>query len=74
VFEQDPVAYLAERRSRLVALKRIDVAAVAAKLAERTAARTAKDFARADAIRGELAQLGVSVHDTPSGSDWSVQD
>ena len=74
VFGQDPATYLAERRSRLVALKRIDVAAVSAKLAERAAARTAKDFARADAIRGELAALGVSVHDTPSGSDWSVQD
>ena len=74
VFAQDPAAYLAERRTRLVALKRIDVAAVDAKLAERAAARTAKDFARADVIRGELAGLGVSVHDTPSGSDWSVQD
>jgi cysteinyl-tRNA synthetase len=74
VFVQDPAAYLAERRKRLVALKRIDVGAVQAKLAERTAARTAKDFHRADAIRGELATLGVAVHDTPSGSDWSVQD
>jgi cysteinyl-tRNA synthetase len=74
VFAQDPAAYLAERRTRLVRLRKIDVAAVQAKLVERTAARTAKDFTRADAIRGELAELGVSVHDTPGGSDWSVQD
>jgi cysteinyl-tRNA synthetase len=74
VFTQEPHAYLTERRKRLVELKRIDVGAVQAKLAERTAARTAKDFNRADAIRGELAALGVAVHDTPSGSDWSVQD
>ncbi len=74
VFTQDPAAYLTERRTRLVRLRKIDVAAVQAKLAERTAARTAKDFARADAIRGELAGLGVTIHDAPGGSDWSVQD
>jgi cysteinyl-tRNA synthetase len=74
VFQQQPAAYLAERRERLVRVKKIDVAAVQAKLAERTAARAAKDFTRADAIRGELAQLGVAVHDTPGGTDWSVQD
>jgi cysteinyl-tRNA synthetase len=74
VFQQDPAVYLAERRDRLVRTKKIDVAAVQAKLAERTAARAAKDFTRADAIRGELAQLGVALHDTPSGTDWSVQD
>jgi cysteinyl-tRNA synthetase len=74
VFEQAPAAYLAARRARLVRTKRIDVAAVEAKLAERAAARGAKDFTRADAIRGELAAMGVALHDTPGGTDWSVQD
>jgi len=74
VFTQEPTAYLTERRRRLVGIKQIDVAFVATKLAERTEARNAKDFARADTIRRELASIGVSVHDTPSGSDWSVQD
>ena len=74
VLWQAPAVYLAERRARLVRVKQIDISAVEAKLGERTAARAAKDFARADAIRGELAALGVAVHDTPGGSDWSVQD
>jgi cysteinyl-tRNA synthetase len=74
VFQQEPAAYLAARRERLVRTKKIDVAAVQAKIAERSAARAAKDFTRADAIRGDLAQLGVAVHDTPGGTDWSVQD
>ena len=38
---------------------------VEALIAERTAARAAKDFARADAIRDELAAIGVALHDTP---------
>jgi cysteinyl-tRNA synthetase len=37
-------------------------------LAERTEARAAKDFARADAIRDELAALGWEVRDDPEGA------
>jgi len=74
VFAADPRVYLAERRSRLVRRRGIDVAAVERLLAERTAVRAAKDFTRSDAIRAELAALGVALHDTPQGTDWSVQD
>jgi cysteinyl-tRNA synthetase len=74
VFPQPPAKYLAERRARLVKSKHIDVAAVQAKIAERAAARAAKDFARGDALRNELAAMGVALHDSPGGTDWSVQD
>ena len=47
----------------------VDVPAdVAALVAERTAAREARDFRRADAIRDELAARGWDVVDSPSGS------
>ncbi len=39
-------------------------------VAEREAARAARDWARADAIRDRLAELGVTVEDTPHGSVW----
>ncbi len=49
----------------------IDGDGVAAKLAERREARVAKDFARSDAIRDELAASGVEVMDgDPLGWDW----
>ena len=41
-------------------------------LAERTAAREAKDWARADAIRDQIKNAGVEVEDTPTGPKWSV--
>ena len=41
-------------------------------LAERAAARQAKDWARADAIRDQIKAAGVEVEDTPSGPKWSV--
>ena len=36
----------------------------------RAAARTARDWARSDALRAELASLGVSVEDTKDGQRW----
>jgi cysteinyl-tRNA synthetase len=45
---------------------------IEALLAERAAARKARDFARADALRDGLAAAGVEVKDTPQGADWSL--
>jgi len=50
----------------------IDEAGIAAVLAERRAARADKDFARSDALRDELAAVGVEVMDgDPLGWDWT---
>ncbi|HOC41953.1 MAG TPA: cysteine--tRNA ligase [Thermoanaerobaculales bacterium] len=45
-------------------------AEVAGLVEERTAARAARDFARADAIRARLAEIGVVIEDTPHGTVW----
>ena len=45
-------------------------ARIDALLAERDAARKARDFARADAIRDALAGEGVVIEDGPSGATW----
>jgi cysteinyl-tRNA synthetase len=41
------------------------------KMAQREAARKAKDFKLADKIREELLEHGVLLQDTPSGPKWS---
>ncbi len=38
----------------------------------RNEARKAKDYARADAIRNRLAQLGVVLEDGPKGTSWRI--
>ncbi|CAN5909851.1 cysteine--tRNA ligase [soil metagenome] len=42
------------------------------RIAERQAARGARDFARADALRAELAARGVTVEDTAQGPRWTL--
>jgi cysteinyl-tRNA synthetase len=39
-------------------------------IAERTAAKKARDFGRADAIRGQLTEAGIVVEDTKDGIRW----
>ena len=74
ILAADPRTYLAGRRDRLVGHRKIDVAQVEQLLADRVVARGEKDFARADAIRVQLLEIGIEVLDTPQGTDWSVRD
>ena len=43
---------------------------VLAKIEERAAAKKAKDFALADAIRNELLEKGIVLKDTREGVKW----
>ncbi|RAK67756.1 cysteine--tRNA ligase [Phenylobacterium kunshanense] len=47
---------------------------VEALLADRQAARAAKNWPEADRIRGELAALNVEVMDGPAGATWRIKE
>ncbi len=73
ILQRCPAEALVEIRDRAAQRIGIDRALVARKLAERAEARRGKDFARADAIRGELQSMGVAIMDGPEGTSWSVE-
>ncbi|HWU77904.1 MAG TPA: cysteine--tRNA ligase [Rhodanobacter sp.] len=66
LLQQSPEAWF--RRGNLA----IDEAHVEDLLAQRRAARANRDFKRADAIRDELAALGIAIEDGAQGTRWSI--
>lgn len=51
----------------------VDVELIESLLAERIVARDAKNWAESDRIRDELIKMGVTIKDTPHGTEWSVK-
>ena len=64
--------FFARTRERRLRLRGLEASAIDATVRERDEARAAKDFARADALRKELAALGVELADSESGTIWRV--
>ena len=60
-------------RERLMPTGSEQRAAVERMVDERATARIEKDWARSDALRDELAAMGVEVRDTPTGTVWRPQ-
>jgi cysteinyl-tRNA synthetase len=73
ILQRPPARALAAIRDRAAARRGIDPTFVERKIAERAAARKAKDFARGDAIRDELLASGVAIQDGPEGTTWKVE-
>mgnify|MGYP002651860979 CR=1 FL=1 len=64
LLQQDPAAWFARGASN------DDDARIQGLIDERLAAKASRDFARADAIRDQLAAEGILLEDTPQGVRW----
>jgi cysteinyl-tRNA synthetase len=72
LMQADSASYWKRTKERRLRLRGLDAAAIDAKVAERGNARKAKDFAKADAIRKELAEVGVEIFDAADASTWKI--
>ena len=68
LLQQDPAAWA----SQFTRNATVDAAAIEALIERRRAAKQARDFAAADAIRIELKDMGVLIEDTPQGVRWKL--
>jgi cysteinyl-tRNA synthetase len=69
LLQQHPEAWFRQVRA---AGREVDAAAVERLIGERAEARKARDFARADAIRDQLAAMGVELEDGAGGTRWRL--
>jgi len=72
LFQRPAADFLDAFRHRGAARSGITAAEVEALIAERTAARKSRDFKRADQIRAELAERGVTLEDAAGGTTWKL--
>jgi cysteinyl-tRNA synthetase len=72
LFLRRPSEFLEAFRLKRAANTGISADEVEALIAERTAARKARNFARADQIRAELSERGVTLEDGTAGTAWKL--
>lgn len=69
ILQQAPAAFLKGQASNSA----LDEATIEALVAERLAAKAAKNYARADEIRKQLADNGIVLKDSAQGCEWSYE-
>ena len=70
--EDDPAALLGRIRARRAARMGLREQDIEQKIEERMQARRERDFARADAIRDEIAARGIELMDGADGTTWRI--
>jgi cysteinyl-tRNA synthetase len=73
LFGSEPVAWLEDQKNAGLAAAGLAAEAIEALIAERLQARKERNFARADAIRDELAAKGIELLDSKEGTSWKMK-
>jgi len=73
IMNEVPIQFLEAQKQRGLAQSQITPERIEELIAERAAARKAKDFNRGDAIRNQLAEQGVILKDSPTGTTWTME-
>ncbi|CAH1044762.1 cysteine--tRNA ligase [Halomonas sp. TD01] len=69
LLQQNPQTFLKGNQQQVA----LSEAEIEAKIAQRKEAKANKDFAQADAIRDELASMGIILKDSREGTTWVIE-
>jgi cysteinyl-tRNA synthetase len=69
-----PAVYFDRKQKKILEQKAVDPAMIAGLVEKRNAARKAKDWAKADRIRNQLAEMDVAIEDRPDGTVWKINN
>jgi len=73
LLRENPATYLARKRADMLAGLDIDETTINNLIAERYAARAAKDWAKSDEIRDTLLKSSIELKDNAEGTTWAVK-
>jgi len=73
IMNEVPAQFLEKQKQRGLAQSQLTPEKIEQLITERAAARKAKDFNRGDAIREQLAEQGVILKDSPTGTTWTIE-
>jgi cysteinyl-tRNA synthetase len=73
LFHTDPHAYYRQERDRETAKRGLDIAEIESLIAARQAARSTRNWQKADEIRDILAAKKIVLEDSPQGTIWKFE-
>ena len=73
IIGNSPASYFSEKKDLGIEITSVNPAVIDKMIQERTAARKAKDWAVADKIRKQLAQMNITIEDSSDGTIWKIQ-
>lgn len=73
IMNEVPAQFLDTQKQRGLAQSQLTPERIEQLIDERAAARKAKDFKRGDEIRNQLAEQGVILKDSPTGTMWTIE-
>lgn len=73
ILQQDPVAFIAQKKEKLLAAAGLSEAEIVALIDKRNQARAEKDWATSDEVRDSLLANNIILKDGPQGTTWDVK-
>jgi cysteinyl-tRNA synthetase len=71
---ESPKVYFKRKQTRVLERQSIDPDVIDQMIAERDQARKAKNWAKSDQIRNQLADMNIVLEDRSEGTIWKIND